>query len=617
MARELNFENFDEKNLKASCAFHSPDLTPSMIYNPKNYTFHCFSCGTTVDIIDVFIRNGLTYIESVQKLFKEAKIEYTFGEVGVKTKQQYKYPKSIPLNDKSKVCDYLGKRGISKETINYADIREDEHGNIAFNYYDTNDVLTMVKYRPSHKIDKASGELKAWCQHGSSTTPLLFNINRINMNEPLLIQEGEIDSLAVMEAGYKNVVSVPFGAGNFSWIEENYEWLEQFDSIIICADNDEAGMKMQKECVYRLGSWRTKFIDIPHFHIDENGRKFEMKDMNHVLYYKGKQAVLDLIHNAKDPGVPSVQDLSDIEETDLDEIDGVQTGILGLDAELMKLFNGTVTVLTGQPGAGKTSFISQLVCQAIDNDKNTWIYSKEMPAWMTKSWLNYLLAGRHNLMEYRNQQNGSIYYKVSKEAKDKINKAYKNKWFIYRDDASNKLDDILKSMHDSVRKHGTKLLILDNLMMLDLGVDENNEHLKQTEVMNKLIDFAMKFSVAVVLVAHPRKLKSGEEAGIYDVSGTANIVNLAHRAINLTRLKGAESGFDVRITILKDRMRGKSGSALGMYYDVPSRRFYTNESEFNYQYSWDTEIRKLLTYPHADEREIIGDIKVENVPKLS
>ena len=550
---------------------------------------------------------GMTYLEAVQQLFKEAKIQYSFGEKGVQTKYQYRYPRLEPLNDKKNVYHYLNIRGISNETIDAADVREDSHGNIVFNYYDTNDVLCLVKYRPSYKIDKAKGEIKSWCQKDADTTPLLFNMNRVNITQPLLITEGEIDALAAIEAGYPNTVSVPLGAHNFGWIEENFDWLEQFDNIIICSDNDEPGLNMQKECVYRLGSWRTKYIEIPHYHI-EGDRKIPMKDLNHVLYYEGKQAVMDLIHNAKDVGVPSVTDLSDVDDVDIDEIDGIRTGIHELDSELMKLFYGTLTILSGQPGAGKTSFISQLVCQSLEQKKNVWIFSREMPGWMTKSWLNFVLAGGHNIKEYKDR-NDSVYYKVNYDAKKEIAEEYKEQWFVYRDDASNKLDDLLISMQDSVRKYGAKLLILDNLMTIDLGSNENNEMLKQTEAINKLIYFAMKFSVAIVLVAHPRKMPRDVDVGIYDISGTANIANLAHRTLGLKRINNEKnpSNYDVCLTVIKDRMRGKAGKQINMYYDVPTRRFYTNEDEYNYQYRWDKKKHPLLPYPHPEEYEIYGE----------
>lgn len=606
IAELLHLEKYDAVNKKALCPWHLED-TPSFIYDSKRYRFKCFGCGKNTDILDAYMYSGLTYLEAVQKLFEEAKMNIALGEKGVKTKYQYRYPHEEPINDKEHVYAYLEKRGISKATVDAVDIREDEHGNIVFNYYDSNDVLCLVKYRPSHKIDKSAGEIKSWCQKGADTTPLLFNMNRINVDQPLLCCEGELDCVAAIEAGYSNAVSVPFGANNYSWIEENFDWLEQFDSIIICSDNDEAGLKMQKECVFRLGSWRTKFIDIPPFHYDaEKNKQIPMKDLNHVLYYEGKQAVLNLIHNAKDSPVPSVQDISDIDETDLDEVDGITTGITELDAELMRLFYGTLTILSGQPGAGKTSFISQLVCNALDDNKNVWIYSREMPGWMTKSWLNYILAGGHNIKEYQDK-NASTYYKVTQDAKKQINEHYRGRWTVYRDDASNKLSDIMQSMKDCVRKYGSKLLIIDNLMTLDLDSNEDNEMLKQTEAINELIHFAMKYSVAVILVAHPRKLPRDTDVGIYDISGTANIINLAHRTIGLKRLDKEKNDHDVQLTIIKDRMRGKAGKKINLYYDVPSRRFYSNEREYNHQYKWDTQKHDLLPYPHAEEREVYGD----------
>ena len=606
IAELLHLEKYDAVNKKALCPWHLED-TPSFIYDSKRYCWHCFGCSKNTDIIDAYMFTGLTYLEAVQKLFEEAKMNIALGEKGVKTKYQYRYPHEEPINDKEHVYAYLEKRGISKATVDAVDIREDEHGNIVFNYYDSNDVLCLVKYRPSHKIDKSAGEIKSWCQKGADTTPLLFNMNRINIDQPLLCCEGELDCVAAIEAGYSNAISVPFGANNYSWIEENFDWLEQFDSIIICSDNDEAGLKMQKECVFRLGSWRTKFVDIPPFHYDaEKNKQIPMKDLNHVLYYEGKQAVLNLIHDAKDSPVPSVQDISDIDETDLDEVDGITTGITELDAELMRLFYGTLTILSGQPGAGKTSFISQLVCNALDDNKNVWIYSREMPGWMTKSWLNYILAGGHNIKEYQDK-NASTYYKVTQDAKKQINEHYRGRWTVYRDDASNKLSDIMQSMKDCVRKYGSKLLIIDNLMTLDLDSNEDNEMLKQTEAINELIYFAMKYGVAVILVAHPRKLPRDTDVGIYDISGTANIINLAHRTIGLKRLDKEKNDHDVQLTIIKDRMRGKAGKKINLYYDVPSRRFYSNEREYNHQYKWDTQKHDLLPYPHAEEREVYGD----------
>ena len=347
IASILNVEKYDERNKRGLCPHHSEN-TPSWIYNTKGYSFKCFGCGRSTDLIDAYMETGLTYIKAVQKLFEHADIQYPFGEHGVRSKFQYRYPKEEPDGDKSRVYKYLSLRCISPETVDYADIREDSWGNIVFNYYDSNDVLTMVKYRPSREIQK--GEDKMWCQKGADTTPLLFNMNRINTTEPLLICEGEIDCLALIEAGCKNAVSVPLGAGNHKWVEENLEWLEQFDSIIFCGDNDEAGRKMVREVAPRLGTWRIKVADLPTQCTLENGSVVAIKDANHVLYRMGAEALRNAIANAIDSPVASAIDFADIEDVDLNDIDGIQTGFSEIDQSLLRLFYGTFNIVSGTPG---------------------------------------------------------------------------------------------------------------------------------------------------------------------------------------------------------------------------------------------------------------------------
>ena len=915
----LHLEKADDRNFKACCPFHNED-TPSFILNPKTMSFKCFGCGKSVDLIDIFVHSGDTYMRAVQKLFELADIKYSFGELGLKKERAYRYPHPESEDEnKEQVYAYLEKRGISRETVDKADVTQDTEGNVVFNYFDENDVLCMCKYRPSRKIDKSKGDIKTWCQKDADTMPLLFHMNKINPELPLVISEGECfptgtevfteagwvkfedydnqkvlqisedngvlsgefvtpiayvhkkydgnlqtyrvggnytsrttenhnivyfdkngilrkraacelkkgidaghiptvvqldgagipltddqialylavsadctidikkhtrhcrfsvkkdrkyermlnilkrldipffknenvgegykyigfrtpdwivsktlpmswatdatlrqreyilnemvfwdgnsvtnrnqteyssviyenallmqtlahtsgrmstimkrrnaygecykvsilhgkkwvcaernfgvkehycgnvycvtthtgmvlvrqeghitvsgncDTLSLIESGWNNVVSVPFGAGNTAWIEHNFDWLEQFNSIIICSDNDEAGVKMRKEVIPRLGSWRTKYIDIPKTIINrKTGHEVPIKDMNEVLYYAGKEAVLDLIEHAEDPGVPSIVNVSEIQDVDLDEMDGIVTGIKELDSEIMKLFYGTLTIVSGLPGAGKTSFLSQIACQSLEQNKPVWMFSREMPSWMEKNWLNYIMAGGHHINVFENDS-GAKYYKIDPSVKDKINAYYDKRWFLYRDDWSNALDDLLSSMEDSVRKYGVKLLILDNLMTINIGSNENNDLQKQTDCVNKLIKFAMKYSVAVVLVAHPRKLQSGADIGIQDISGSANLTNLAHRTIGLRRIdKDKEkSNHDVVLTLIKDRMRGRSGKKINLYYDIPSRRFYTNESEYEYKYGWDSGTYAPLPYPHAEEHEVYGEV---------
>lgn len=597
MAELLGLENFDDKNLKACCPYHNED-TASFIYNKKNKTFHCFGCNKTVDIIDVLMEKGNTFLEAARYLFEKANIAYSFGEKDVKTRHNYRYPHEEAINEKSQVIDYWGKRGISKNVIDYLDIREDMQGNGVFNFYDTNDVLTMVKYRPARTVEKHSGQPKTWCQKDADTSSLLFNMNRVNTSKPLLITEGETDCASAIEAGYINTVSVPLGAGNLHWIEENWDWLNNFDSIIIWSDNDEPGIKMRKECIYRLGTWRTKYISAPEFFEKDNGKKIPLKDINDCLQIGGKDFVMNLISEAKDVPVKSVVDYSEIEELDISQMDGVKTGIKPLDDELVKIFYGTLTVLSGRPGSGKTSIIDQTIARTIDDGNPVFLFSKEMPERMSANWFNTIIAGRRNMIE-RTSRDNRKYYIVPQVIQKKMQAHYNKKLFIYRDDEPNDVDSVLKSAEECVRKFGCKLIVLDNLMMIDLNCSESDKNTAQTNLINALIKFASKFNVAVVLIAHPRKTQdTNSDIEMYDISGTSNIINLAMRSIGLRRVSKKEKNdqkskwhnYDVVLTVIKDRLLGKADFQMGLWYDLTSRRFYTDYDEFDTKFAWDNNV---------------------------
>lgn len=304
------------------------------------------------------------------------------------------------------------------------------------------------------------------------------------------------------------------------------------------------------------------------------------------------------------------------------------TGLKAIDDELMRLFFGTLTIVSGQPGSGKSSLLTQLACNSLNNDISTWLFSGELPNGVEKSWFNYIFAGPRNITDAISRR-GNPYKKISTTTLAEINKTYKGRWHIYRDDYDNTLDKLIASMTDTVRKYGARCLILDNFMCIDTETSEE-ELRSQTDTIKKLIEFAKKYQVAVILVCHPRKMDAGTNVGIYDIAGTSNIVNLAHRTIGLRRVTDAEREnaakysekrrqllkYDVIVTVVKDRMFGRQNIDVGLYYDPASRRFFSDMDEYDRRFSWDKKEYKeplplppqLLAEERASEDEAFGAV---------
>ena len=81
-----------------------------------------------------------------------------------------------------------------------------------------------------------------------------------SFSQPLIITEGQIDTLSLYEAGIRNAVSVPCGCTNLDWIDHCWDWLEKFQTVILFGDSDEPGRKMVREAVRRLDEARCMVV---------------------------------------------------------------------------------------------------------------------------------------------------------------------------------------------------------------------------------------------------------------------------------------------------------------------------------------------------------------------
>jgi len=602
IAKELDIQNFNEEHLKGCCPWHKEE-TPSLVWSREFNFFKCFGCGKKYDILDLYLeKDELTFLESVEKLFKVVEFEYKFTEKGVKTKKDYRYPHQEDKENIDKIVEFWKDRKISKETLEYVGVGQDHYGNSVFHYYDTNDVLLTVYYRISRKIKKGENLTKFWAQKDSDTTPLLLGMNKIDPLQPLVITEGQSDYLAVIEAGYKNVVSVPFGANNFSWIDENWDFLEQFQKIIVWSDNDDAGLKMRKEVCSRLGTWRTYFIDLPK-EIEINENKYKVKDINEVLFYCGKECVMDhILNKAQEVPVQNIRSLNEFDDFDIETTNGLYSGIKDLDNIIYKFVYGSVVLLTGKRGGGKSTLLNQIfICNALDQGESVFIYSGEMSGPILKNWVETTMIGRENI-----EVKEGFIRKFSKDKLAEMRNWYKNRIFAY-DSMDNNIDTILDRAILLTRRFGVKIWILDNLLTLDIGIaNEGNKLQKETDFINKLVAVAKTYGVLVVLCAHPRKAANGVDLNrrltVDDIAGSGSLGNLVQYILSTHRYskkekegEKAKSGgfvkgkepvkFDVALDVLKNRYTGKVDD-VDLYFDYVSYRFYKFAHEIWRRFKW-------------------------------
>jgi len=614
IAKDLSLEQFDEKNLKSLCKWHTED-TPSLIWNDKGNFFKCFGCGKVYGILDHYmVFNNLTYLESVQRLFEQVGVDYKFGERGVKGKE-YKYPQYAPDDNRLIVENYFSKRKISPETLDYFDVKQYD-GKVAWNFYNENDVLETVKLR--HPYKPSAKESKEWFLPNYDNKPILFGMNKIDPTHSLVITEGQIDTLSIFEAGYNNVVSVPGGTENKKWIEECWSWLEQFDKIILWFDNDIAGVKSRKEVASRLGTWRTLYVDLPPVLVTEDGKTVKCKDANEVLYFFGKDKIISLLDDAQEIPVTGVVNLSDVSEFNLEEADGLYTHLQPLDDIVYKFLMGSVVVLTGKRGSGKSSLANQIFAsEGLNQGYDIFYYSGELDPRVLRSWIDLNLAGEEKVKE---DKTGFIKI-IDANARKEISDWYNGRVWIY-DNNSNKAKDILDSGINVTRKYGSRIWILDNLMMMDLDSDGDltSTLQKQKEFIVNIVKIAQTYNILIVLVIHPRKVSVNQSDLIADdVSGSGDLTNMAQYVVSARRFTQKEKDgipdgrggykkdsepipYDVAVEVLKNRYTGRQGTAM-LNFNYSDYRFYSSESERTKRYKWNKDMTKYKRRESKEEEK--------------
>ena len=551
------------KNNKCLCFKHS-ESNPSMSYDSKKKKFKCFSCAASYDIFNHYQEYyNKSFLEALKLIVSDFNLN-----IDVIINESDRKPKKSPTkheNYNKNILTYCEKRNISKATIDYVGVKENNNC-VVFEYRNELGEHLANKYR---KTKKSEGP-KMWFEKGTNVNTL-FNMDKINISDPLLITEGEFDCLSAIESGFKNAVSIPSGVNSTNeWITSNWTFIEQFEEVIIWFDNDEAGIKGAREVFNRLPNSSVKIV-----------RCEVANDINELLHKYGKLAVLKQIEKASTPVLEGVATLDMIEDFDVHEAETLKTGIEYIDDKLIGMVFGSLNVLSGRNGSGKSTILNQIyIAEAIAQGYKTFLFSGELISGNVKYWLLQTLANEEQFAEYT-AKDGHKYKKVTIQSKEKIVNDMKDRFFLYDSD-DYRIEAIIEKMTILAKRYGVRVFVIDNLMTIESSLKDKYE--AETDIVKKLKNFAKKYNALVHLVAHPRK-SMNDEIEKDDVAGSANITNLADYVTTISRAKDEEVEYDAILKILKNRHTGVNVGKKLMF-DIDRKRFFSSETgkELNKRY---------------------------------
>jgi len=480
---------------------------------------------------------------------------------------------------------YLKARGINRETAERYCVTafEDKPNVLWLPLFDENNKLVGAKERRMDWKKTSRFPKEKWT---TGSKQILFGIHQCESFDSLVVTEGLIDAMSVAQSGVKNACSVPGGMSNTKWISLSYDWIMKFNEIIVFGDLENDEVTLLKDITQRINK-RVRVVRKQ----DYLGKK----DANEILLEFGEDEVRKAVENAQPLEVSHVLDLADVPDENPLDVPKVSTGVAELDRALKGgICFGQVCLLTGKRGEGKSTFMSQMLCEALDQGLNTFVYSGELPNTNFKSWLNYQLAGISNMSSKVNRFDEKEFY-LEKETSKRISEWYRGRAYIFDTESivGDELVDLVATVKRVIVQNNVQFICIDNLMTaMDVVESQNELYLAQGKFVSNLKQIAKAYNVAIILVAHLRKAGK-DQAGIdaFDndaVSGSADITNRVDIIMNYSKAKETDN-FDSKLQIGKNRLAGtlKLGeNAIQLLYSPHTKRVYEVRS-LDKHYGWE------------------------------
>jgi twinkle protein len=460
-------------------------------------------------------------------------------------------------------------------------------------YYDKDGNLIAQKVR--HVFDSANPNtdkkgFEAIGDKGAWNKVQLFgqNIFPAGSAMRITVTEGEIDAMSVYQMlGSKYpAVSISNGAHSVRKMLEDkniYKYLDSFDEIIVCFDNDEHGQKAS-EVFCEIFPAKTKIVPLA------------MKDANdYLLAGKVTEFAKDAWWKAK-PYTPDGLALSS--EFIADVVNStVARGAIPypfkeLNRKLFGMRQAELTTWVAGTGSGKSTMQRELVNhirKTTSPDVRIGMLMLEESPNKTAVGLVGLEMGKPLLLYDLDQQlpaedrvlKDLVITKEEREAA--ANKILGDDRFVIMRNSFQgaDLDNIVKKVRQMNKVYGCKHIILDHISIIVSGQDQQLDERKSLDkVTTNLRRLVEETGVDLHLVSHLKRpdgkgFEDGAEISLSDIRGSAAIAQLSDNVIGLERNQQHEDNYlrnIIRFRVLKCRVTGLTGLGGFGYYNPKTGR---------------------------------------------
>lgn len=394
----------------------------------------------------------------------------------------------------------------------------------------------------------------------------LFGLNKFDPGSAryITITEGEVDCLSTYQMlGSKYpAVSVRNAASARNDCEKHWKYLNSFENIVICFDNDGPGQKAAHAVAGLFDVNKVKIVDLTQYK-DANEYLKENKDADFVKAWWAAKAHLPKGIVGQYSEIQSIlakEDSKSIAEYPWPTINEMSYGIRSKE----------IVLLTAQEKVGKTEIMGAIEYHLLKTtDYNIGIIHLEEPE---KRAIQRLIG--YELNKPVHLPDSTVSPSDAFTTYEKLTKR-EGRLYFYSHFGSDDPDTILDAIRYLVVACHCKFIFLDHITMLVTGYEGDDERRKLDYISTRLAMMTRELDFCLFLVSHVND--EGK------TRGSRNISKIADLLVHLDRDITAESDVQrnsTSITVRGNRFASKSGPAGTLIFDPQTYKLAEKEVEF-------------------------------------
>ena len=460
-------------------------------------------------------------------------------------------------------------RGIVRETCEFFGVTQ-ETGKHYYPYFDETGLKVAEKIR--------SVENKTFSIAGNFNKATLFGQSLFQKEgKYITIVEGELDALASYQMTGSKWPTVSIRNGASAAVKDckaQYEYLDSFETIVICFDGDEPGQKAAKDVAELFGN-KVKIVKHLKGYKDASDYLSEGKSSEYVnQWWRAESYVPD--------GIIQASTLWDSVSAP-EPIAEAFYPFKGLNELLYGIRSAELITVTAGSGLGKSQFLREILFNILRQTK--WniggMFLEESVRKTARSIMSLHSNKKLHLPDT------DVTERELKEAFDAT--LGTNRVFLFDHFGSLAIDNVLNRVRYMARACDCRVVFLDHLSLIVSGMDGNDERKSIDVLMTRLRTLVQETGITLICVSHLKRPSTsnkghedGEAVSLSQLRGSGAIAQLSDAVITLERnsmSQDPEIRHTTKVAVAKNRFSGFTGPACNLKYDLETGRMYEVEIE--------------------------------------